>query len=120
MRYQVLAVRLARALDAKKHQRELIEPHFRQVSRDAKRADPFVRWLLQAAHAWLIAQELQRARRYTIAGGALVIAGAVLFFSVTGSGSPKYVPVLTPQVTVAPSATATHSPATSGTLGDGS
>ena len=45
-----------------------------------------------------------RSRWFALAGGVLVIAGSVLFF--TATGGPTYVPVLTPQVTAVPSATA--------------
>jgi hypothetical protein len=50
--------------------------------------------------------ELRRSRWFTLAGGVLVVAGAILFFGATGG--PTYVPVLTPQVTATP--TATHAP----------
>ena len=105
LRYQEIAVNLARLLAVEKDpgRRAKIETQLRRTTRDATRADPFVRWLLTAAHAWLVEQELQRSRRFTLAGGVLVVAGAVLFFSVTGSSGPTYVPVLTPQITAVPS-----------------
>jgi hypothetical protein len=105
LRYQKIAVKLARLLAAEKDpgRRAKIEAQLRRATRNAMRADPFVRWLLTAAHAWLVEQELQRSRRFTLAGGVLVVAGAVLFFTVTASSGPTYVPVLTPQITAVPS-----------------
>jgi hypothetical protein len=63
--------------------------------------DRYVRWLLALGHAWQVKAALERSRIATLAGGVLVIAGAVLFFSVTVSSGPTYVPVVTP--TPAPS-----------------
>jgi hypothetical protein len=105
LRYQVIAVRLAELGAARRddpRQQAMIAVQLARVMGDAARADPYVRWLLTAAHAWLVEAELKRSRRFTLAGGVLVVAGAVLFFSVTGNGGPTYVPVLTPQVTAAP------------------
>ena len=107
LRYQVIAIRLMELHDAKKddpRQQAMIAAKLPQVMRDAARADPFVRWLLTAAHAWLVEAALKRSRWWTLLGGVLVVAGAVLFFSVTGNSGPRYVPVLTPQVTASPSA----------------
>jgi hypothetical protein len=36
---------------------------------------------LASAHVWQIKQALERARWFTLAGGVLVIAGSVLFFT---------------------------------------
>jgi hypothetical protein len=60
---------------------------------------------LALAHVWQVEADLRRSRWFTLAGGMLVIGGAVLFFIATGSG-PTYVPVLTPQATAAPSTAA--------------
>ena len=107
LRHQVIAVRLTELHKAKKsdHPRQaMIAAQLSRVTRNAARADPYVRWLLTAAHAWQVEAELKRSRWWTLLGGMLVVAGAVLFFSVTGNSGPTYVPVLTPQVTAVPSA----------------
>jgi hypothetical protein len=109
LRYQVIAINLARQLatetDPDRHAK--INKQLQRAMRNAARADPYVRWLLTAALAWQVKAALRRSRLSTMAGGVLVIVGAVLFFSVTGSSGPTYVPVLTPQVTAVPSAPAT-------------
>ena len=109
LRYQKVAVNLARQLATEKdpRRRALIESQLVRAMRNAERAEPYVRWLLTAAHARLVAAQLQRSRWWTLAGGVLVITGAVLFFSVTGSSGPAYVPV----VTTTPAATGSLVPA---------
>lgn len=107
LRYQVIAVRLTELHDAKKDDpglQAMIAARLPQVRQNAARADPYVRWLLTAGHAWQVEAALKNSRRWTLLGGVLVVAGAVLFFSVTGNSGPTYVPVLTPQVTAVPSA----------------
>jgi hypothetical protein len=42
--------------------------------------------VLALGHAWLVRADLERSHWLTLAGGVLVVIGAVLFFSVTGSG----------------------------------
>jgi len=112
LRYQKIAVSLARQLAAEKvpARRALIENQLVRAMRNAERAEPYVRWLLTAAHARLVAGELRRSRWWALAGGGLVIVGAVLFFSVTGSSAPTYVPVVTttPTATASPAPAATH------------
>jgi hypothetical protein len=105
--HQEVAVDLARKVAAEKDlaRRRLIERQLRRVEANAARAAPYIRWLLALAHVWQIEADLRRSRWFTLAGGVLVVAGAVLFFIATGGG-PTYVPVLTPQVTAVPSATA--------------
>lgn len=84
--YQVIAANLARQfteeMDAAR--RKLIEPRLCQVGRDAARADPYVRFLVAAAHVWKLNEDLRRSRWYTMLGGVLVVAGGVLFFTATG------------------------------------
>jgi hypothetical protein len=82
----VIAVKLARQLaeETDAGRRKLIEPRLRQVERDAARADPYVRFLVAAAHVWKLNEELRRSRWYTMLGGVLVVAVAVLFFTATG------------------------------------
>jgi len=101
-----VAVDLARQVAAERDpaRRQLINRQLRRAEANAARADPYVRWLLALAHVWRIEADLRRSRWSTMAGGLLVIAGAVLFFVATGE--PTYVPVLTPQVTAVPSVTA--------------
>lgn len=77
-----------------------------QAEQNARRAAPYVRWLLALAHVWQIRQALERSRWFTLAGGSLVVAGAVLFFIATGGSGPGYVPV----VTVSPTAAVTTLP----------
>jgi hypothetical protein len=103
--HQVVAVDLARKAAAEKDpaRRQVIRRQLRRVEANAARAAPYVRWLLAMAHVWQIEADLRRSRWFTLAGSLLVVAGAVLFFVAT-SGGPTYVPVLTPQVTAAPSA----------------
>ena len=51
---------------------------------NATRAAPYVRWLLALAHVWQIEADLRRSRWAALAGGLLVVAGAVLFFIAAG------------------------------------
>jgi hypothetical protein len=104
--HQAVAVDLARKVAAEKDaaRRQLIRRQLRRVEANAARAAPYVRWLLALAHVWQIEADLRRSRWFTLAGGLLVVAGAVLFFVATGG--PTYVPVLTPQVTAVPSTSA--------------
>lgn len=107
LRYRAMEVNLARQVAAEKDpgRREVLGRHLQRVARNAARADPYVRWLLMAAHAELVKAALRRSRVATMAGGVLVIVGAVLFFSV--ASGPAYVPV----VTTTPTATASPVPA---------
>lgn len=107
LEHQEVAVDLARKVAAEKDpaRRQAIKRQLRRAEANAARAAPYVRWLLALAHVWQIEADLRRSRWTALAGGLLVIAGAVLFFLATGG--PSYVPVLTPQVTAGPSATAT-------------
>jgi hypothetical protein len=106
LEHQEVAVDLARKAAAEKDpaRRQLIHRQLRRAEANAARAAPYVRWLLALAHVWQIEADLRRSRWSTLAGGLLVVAGAVLFFIATAG--PTYVPVLTPQVTALPSATA--------------
>lgn len=102
--HQEIAVDLARKTAAEQDpaRRQLIKRQLRRAEANAARAAPYVRWLLALAHVWQIEADLRRSRWFTLVGGVLVIAGAVLFFIATSG--PTYVPVLTPQVTAVPSA----------------
>lgn len=81
-----------------------LEALYRTAQRNAIRADPYVKWLLATAHVWQIRAALRRARWYLLLSVVLVAAGAVAYLSVTGQHEPVYVPVVTPQVTTAPTA----------------
>jgi hypothetical protein len=67
--------------------RKQLEVALARLQSDLARMDACVQSLLPLAHAWLVAADLKRSRLWTLGGGALVAAGAVLFFSVTGSSS---------------------------------
>jgi hypothetical protein len=58
-----------------------------RLQSDLARMDAGLQSLLPLAHAWLVEADLKRSRLWTLAGGVVVVAGAVLFFSVAG-GSP--------------------------------
>ena len=104
--HREVTVNLARLLAAENEpaKRTMIERQLQRAKGNAERAGPYVRWLLALAHVWQIGQALERSRWFTLAGGVLVIAGSVLFF--TATSGPTYVPALIPQVTAAPSTTA--------------
>jgi hypothetical protein len=101
--HREVTVTLVRLLAAEKEpgKRATFERQLQRAKGNAERAAPYVRWLLAIGHVWQIKQALERSRWFTLAGGVVVIAGSVLFF--TATGAPAYVPVLTPQVTTAPS-----------------
>jgi hypothetical protein len=108
LEHQEVAVDLARKVAAEKDpaRRRLIGRQLRRAEANAARAAPYVRWMLALAHVWQIEADLRRSRWSALAGGLLVVAGAVLFFIATGG--PTYVPVLTPQVTAVPSTTSPY------------
>jgi hypothetical protein len=82
-----------------------------RLQSDLARLDASVQSLLPLGHAWLVEADLMRSRLWTLAGGVLVVVGAVLFFSVTGSSGQSLVPVLTPSPTPSATAPATPTPA---------
>ena len=98
-----IAASLARQAAAEKdlERRARIQAALARVEDNGERVSRYVRWLLALGHTWQVKAALERARVATLAGGVLVIVGAVLFFSVTGSSGPTYVPV----VTTSPTAT---------------
>lgn len=106
------AVSLVRQAAAEKdpHRREQYQVHLRRVEENGNRVGMYVRYVLALGHAWRIKAALQLARRATMLGAALVIAGAALFFSATASSGPTYVPVETTNPAPAASSTATASP----------
>jgi hypothetical protein len=64
--------------------RQNLAQNLARVQLSVTRTDPYVRWLLTFAHAWQVQQALRLARRWTAAGGILVVAGAVAFLAVSG------------------------------------
>jgi hypothetical protein len=82
-----------------------------RLQSDLARIDACFRSLLSLAHAWLVEADLKRSRLWTLGGGVLVVAGAVLFFSVTGSSGPTYVPVVTTTPAASPAASPSPGPA---------
>jgi hypothetical protein len=87
--------------------RAMYRDQIRRVEESGERVGRYVRYLLALGLAWQIKADLELSRKWTLAGAVLVIAGAVLFFSSTGSGGPAYVPV----VTTTPAATSSSAPA---------
>jgi hypothetical protein len=100
-----LAGQVARARDPDR--RALLQAHLNRVQESGERVGRYVQWVLALGHAWRIKADLQRARLGTLAGAGLVIVGAVLFFTSTGSNEPTYVPVMTTPPTASPAAAAT-------------
>src|ERR1035437_402699 len=105
LRHRPIAVNLSRQVMAENDpaRRAVLEDHLRRALANVARTDPYVRWLLATAHVWQMKAALRRARWCTFLGGVLVVAGMVAFLSVTGQQGTTYVPVVTPQITVAPS-----------------
>jgi hypothetical protein len=105
------AASLVRQAAAEKdpQRREQYRAHLRRVEENGGRVAKSVRYVLALGHAWRIKAALQVARRATLIGAVLVIAGAALFFSATASSGPTYVPVVTtnPTPSAAPTSTAT-------------
>jgi hypothetical protein len=86
--------------------RALIEAYLTRATDSRSRAQAHIDWLIAAAHAWRVKKALDRSRVATLAGGVLVIIGALFFFAATADSGPTYVPV----VTTTPNATATPTP----------
>jgi hypothetical protein len=103
------AASLARQAPREKdpQRRAMYQEQLRRVEENGERVGRYVRYLLALGLAWQIKADLELSRKWTLVGSALVIVGAVLFFSVTGSNGPAYVPV----VTTAPTATSSPAPA---------
>src|SRR3984957_4848258 len=103
LEHQEVAVDLARKVAAEKDpaRRRLIHRQLRRAEANAARAAPYVRWLLALAHVWQIEADLRRSRWSTLAGGLLVVTGAILFF--IPPPGPTYVPGLPPRATRRPS-----------------
>lgn len=106
LRHRPIAVNLRQQIMAEDDpaRRAVLEGHLQRALANVMRTDPYVRWLLASAHVWQMKAALRRARWCTLLGGVLVAASAVAFLTVTGQQGTTYVPVVTPQITVAPSA----------------
>jgi hypothetical protein len=87
-RDRAIAVDLTRQMAKVKDpaRRAQFQAALRRVEDNAVRTGVYIRWLLALGHAWRIQEDLRRSRVFTMAGGVLVVIGAVLFFSVTGGG----------------------------------
>ena len=79
--------KLQRALAAETDiaRRRTLRRNLQRAQLNVARTDPYLRWLLAIAHVWQIQKALQRARLWTLAGGVLVVAGAVAFLAVSSS-----------------------------------
>ncbi|HEX4832952.1 MAG TPA: hypothetical protein VH478_17865 [Trebonia sp.] len=107
---RAIAVNVARAAAAATTpaRREALAAHLRRVEANGARIGSYVQYLLALAHVWQLQNDLRRSRRWTLLGGILVVAGAVLFFIATSNPGPAYVPVVTtsPSAPASPSASA--------------
>lgn len=85
LRHKQIEASLARQLLAEGDpvRRETIRKHLQKAARNAERAAPYVRWMLEVAHVCQVQDDLLRSRRYTMIGATLVVVGAVLLISVT-------------------------------------
>jgi hypothetical protein len=88
-------------------QRARIQAQLQRVTENRVRVDAYVRWLTALTHAWRVRKDLDRSRIATIAGGVLVIIGALFFFIATANGGPAYVPVVTTSPAAVPTAAPT-------------
>jgi len=61
--------------------RQTLAQNLARAQVNVTRTDPYVRWLLAFAHVWQVQRALRQARRWTVAGGILVVAGAVAFLA---------------------------------------
>jgi hypothetical protein len=105
LRHRTIAANLSQQVETEQNpeRRDKLEVQLSRALANVERADPYVRWLLATAHVWQIREALRRAHWYTMLGVVLVAVGAAALFSVTGRET-IYVPVVTPQITVVPTA----------------
>jgi hypothetical protein len=70
-------------------QRARLQAELQRVQGNSQVVEAYVRWVLALGHTWLVRADLERSRRWTLAGGVIVAFGAVLFFSATsGPAAP--------------------------------
>ncbi|MDN3296085.1 hypothetical protein QWM81_18880 [Streptomyces ficellus] len=85
LRHRRLAMEISRRLPAAEPaQRAALERGLATARRNIARTDPYLRWLLATAHAWLVREKLRKARRHTFLSAVVVITGAVVFLGATG------------------------------------
>ncbi|MFF8958588.1 hypothetical protein [Streptomyces sp. NPDC014894] len=65
-------------------ERAVLERGLATARRNIGRTDPYLRWLMATAHAWLVREKLRRARRHTFLSAVVVITGSVVFLGATG------------------------------------
>ncbi|MFI8165775.1 hypothetical protein ACIPM2_29990 [Streptomyces sp. NPDC086081] len=84
LRHRLLAAEISRRLAAAgPAERMALERGLATARRNIARTDPYLRWLLATAHAWLVREKLRKARRHTFASALVVITGAVVFLGAT-------------------------------------
>ncbi|MFF3772854.1 hypothetical protein [Streptomyces sp. NPDC002232] len=85
LRHRRIALEISRRLPtADAAERAVLERGLATAHRNIARTDPYLRWLLATAHAWLVREKLRKARRHTFLSAVLVITGAVVFLVATG------------------------------------
>lgn len=85
--HRAVAVNIYRAMlsESDPRRREVWRRHLERARANVARAAPLERWLLSMAHVWQIQVALHRARRWCLAGVALVTVGSVGFLVITGN-----------------------------------
>ncbi|WP_426368403.1 hypothetical protein [Streptomyces sp. E-08] len=85
LRHRRVALEISRRLPtAEAAERAALERGLATAHRNIARTDPYLRWLLATAHAWIVREKLRKARRHTFLSAVLVITGAVVFLGATG------------------------------------
>ncbi|MFF3757532.1 hypothetical protein [Streptomyces sp. NPDC002185] len=85
LRHRRIALEISRRLPtADAAERAVLERGLATAHRNIARTDPYLRWLLATAHAWIVREKLRKARRHTFLSAVLVITGAVVFLVATG------------------------------------
>lgn len=84
-----VAARLHRAHEAEKdvRRKRALAHNLSRAQTNVERTDPYVKWLLALAHAEQVRFALRRARRWTVVGGVLLVAGVVAFLVATGGAA---------------------------------
>ncbi|AJF70278.1 hypothetical protein SVTN_38745 [Streptomyces vietnamensis] len=85
LRHRRIAMEISRRMPtAGAAERAALERGLATAHRNIARTDPYLRWLLATAHAWIVREKLRKARRHTFLSAVLVITGAVVFLGATG------------------------------------